>query len=73
MIAFRKSTIEMVPPTGGPVSTLVIPEGAVASTVQALRPGESPADDALTEAQIDDAVAEIQRAIQRAGKLVDGK
>jgi protein phosphatase len=65
--------IEMIPPTGGPVSTLVIPEGAVASTVQSLRPGDSPADEALTEAQIDDAVAEIQRAIQRAGRLVDGK
>jgi protein phosphatase len=65
--------MEMIPPTGGPVSTLVIPDGAVASTVQAPRPGDVPGDEPLTEQQIDDAVAEIQRAIQRAGRLVEGK
>jgi protein phosphatase len=66
-------SMEMVPPTGGPVSTLVIPDGAVASTVQAPRPGDAPGDEPLTEQQIDDAVAEIQRAIQRAGRLVEDK
>jgi serine/threonine protein phosphatase PrpC len=65
--------IEMIPPTGGPVSTLVIPDGAVASTVQSLRPGDVPADEALSEQQIDEAVAEIQRAIQRAARLVENK
>jgi protein phosphatase len=65
--------MEMIPPTESPVSTLVIPEGAIASTVQAPRPGELPADEPLTEQQIDDAVAEIQRAIQRASKLIQGK
>jgi protein phosphatase len=65
--------MEMTPPTDSPVSTLVIPEGAVASTVQMPRPGESPPDEPLTEQQIDEAVAEIQRAIQRSSKLVPGK
>jgi PPM family protein phosphatase len=65
-------SVDMVPPSDAPVSTLVIPEGAVASTVQVPRAGEDP-DPALTEAQIDEAVAEIQRAIQRAAKLIDQK
>lgn len=63
-------SLDMVPPTDSPVSTLVIPDGAVASTVQAVRPGDYPSDESLTEEQIDDAVAEIQRAIQRSGKLI---
>jgi len=66
-------SIEMVPPTGSPVSTLVMPEGSVASTVQMPRPGETPDDQPLTDEQIDDAVAEIQRAIQRSGKVIQGK
>jgi hypothetical protein len=67
-------SMDMIPPTESPVSTLVIPEGSVASTVQMPRPGESPpADEPLTEEQIDDAVAEIQRAIQRSSKLIAGK
>jgi protein phosphatase len=62
-------SIEMVPPTEAPVSTLVIPEGAVASTVQIPRVGEeAPAD--FTEDKIDEAVAEIQRAIQRSSRLI---
>ncbi|GAB4471305.1 MAG: hypothetical protein OHK0044_14410 [Burkholderiaceae bacterium] len=65
--------LEMVPPTEAPVSTLVMPEGAVASTIQFPRHGEPGADEELTEDQIDDAVAEIQKAIQRASKLIDGK
>jgi protein phosphatase len=66
-------SIDMVPPTGAPVSTLVIPDGSVASTVQTPRPGDPSPDEPLTEEQIDDAVAEIQRAIQRAGKLVQDR
>jgi len=66
-------SMDMIPPTESPVSTLVIPDGAVASTVQVPRPGESPADEPLTEQQIDEAVAEIQRAIRRSGKLIQGK
>jgi protein phosphatase len=66
-------SMDMVPPTESPVSTLVIPEGSIASTVQIPQPGEVPAEEPLTEAQIDDAVAEIQRAIQRSSKLIQGK
>jgi len=66
-------SMDMIPPTESPVSTLVIPDGAVALTVQVPRPGESPADEPLTEQQIDEAVAEIQRAIRRSGKLIQGK
>jgi len=61
---------DMVPPTDSPVSTLVMPEGAVASTIQIPRAGGDP-DPEMTEDQIDHAVAEIQRAIQRASKLID--
>jgi hypothetical protein len=61
----------MVPPTEAPVSTLVIPDGAVASTIQIPRSGDD-AEEALSEDQIDEAVAEIQRAIARATKLIDG-
>ena len=65
-------SVDMVPPSDAPVSTLVIPEGAVTSTIQIPRGGDDP-DPALTEAQIDEAVAEIQQAIQRAAKLIDHK
>jgi len=37
------------------------------------RPGEPATEEPLTEEQIDDAVAEIQRAIQRSNKLVQNK
>lgn len=66
-------SMDMIPPTESPVSTLVIPEGSIASTVQMARPGEPAAEEPLTEEQIDDAVAEIQRAIQRSNKLVQNK
>jgi protein phosphatase len=66
-------SMDMIPPTESPVSTLVIPEGSVASTVQMPRPGEAPGDETLTEQQIEDAVAEIQRAIQRSGKLIHNR
>jgi protein phosphatase len=64
-------SVEMVPPTEAPVSTLVIPDGAVASTIQIPRNGDD-VEEALSEDQIDEAVAEIQRAIARATKLIDG-
>jgi hypothetical protein len=63
---------DMVPPSDAPVSTLVMPEGAVASTIQIPRAGGDP-DPEMTDAEIDDAVAEIQHAIQRASKLIDNK
>jgi protein phosphatase len=63
-------SVEMVPPTEAPVSTLVIPDGAVASTIQIPRSGEEP-EQALSEDEIDEAVAEIQRAIARSTKLID--
>jgi serine/threonine protein phosphatase PrpC len=63
-------SMEMVPPSEAPVSTLLIPEGTVASTIQMPRVGEPGVDEELSEEQIDDAVAEIQKAIQRSGKLV---
>jgi len=66
-------SMDMIPPTESPVSTLVIPEGTVASTVQMPRPGESFGEEPLTEQQIEAAVAEIQRAIQRSSKLIQGK
>jgi protein phosphatase len=65
--------VEMTPPSEAPVSTLVIPDGAVASTIQIPRHGDPAVDEELTEDQIDDAVAEIQKAIQRSGKLIDDK
>jgi hypothetical protein len=65
--------MDMIPPTEMPVSTLVIPDGSIASTVQMPRPGEAVGDEPLTEQQIEDAVAEIQRAIQRSGKLIQSK
>jgi PPM family protein phosphatase len=64
-------SVEMVPPTEAPVSTLVIPDGAVASTIQIPRAGDL--DEELTEDQIDEAVAEINKAIQRSTRLIDGK
>jgi PPM family protein phosphatase len=63
--------VDMVPPTDAPVSTLVIPDGGVATTVQIRRPGEELGTE-LTDDDIDEAVSEIQRAIQRASKLIDG-
>lgn len=60
---------DMVPPSDAPVSTLVVPDGAVATTVQFRRPGEELGAE-LTDRDIDDAVSEIQRAIQRASKLI---
>lgn len=66
-------SVDMVPPTEAPVSTLVMPDGAVASTIQFPRHGELGSDEELTEDKIDEAVAEIQRAIQRSTKLVDEK
>jgi serine/threonine protein phosphatase PrpC len=60
---------DMVPPTDAPVSTLVIPDGAVATTIQFRRAGEDLGAE-LTDDQIDEAVSEIQRAIQRATKLI---
>jgi PPM family protein phosphatase len=65
-------SVEMVPPTDAPVSTLVMPDGAVASTIQIPRSGEF-TDIGLTEDQIDEAVAEINKAIARSTKLIDGK
>ena len=61
--------VDMVPPSDAPVSTLVIPDGAVATTIQYRRPGEELGAE-LTDDQIDEAVSEIQRAIQRASKLI---
>lgn len=66
-------SVEMVPPTEAPVSTLVMPDGAVASTIQIPRHGELVGDEELTDDQIDNAVSEIQRAIQRSSKLIDSK
>ncbi len=63
-------SVDMVPPTEAPVSTLVMPDGAVASTIQFPRHGDIGADEELTEDKIDEAVAEIQRAIQRSTRLV---
>jgi len=61
--------VDMVPPSDAPVSTLVIPDGVVASTIQFRRAGEDLGTE-LTDDQIDEAVTEIQRAIQRATKLI---
>jgi protein phosphatase len=61
--------VDMVPPADAPVSTLVMPDGAVATTVQFGTGGEDLGSE-LTDDQIDDAVNEIQRAIQRATKLI---
>jgi PPM family protein phosphatase len=61
--------VDMVPPSDAPVSTLAIPDGGVATTIQFPRPGEEPGTE-LTDDQIDEAVGEIQRAIQRASKLI---
>ncbi len=66
-------SIDMLPPDAAPVSTLQVPVGAVTSSLRLARAGEAVADTELTDAQIDDAVAEIQRAIQRSSKLVEGK
>ena len=65
-------SLDMVPPTDAPVSTLVVPEGAMTSTIQIPRAGDEPGP-AYTDDQIDDAVNEIQKAIQRASKLIAEK
>jgi len=65
-------SLDMVPPEDSPVSTLVIPEGAMTSTIQIPRAGDEPAP-AYTDDQIDDAVNEIQQAIQRASRLIVDK
>lgn len=65
-------SLDMVPPEDAPVSTLVIPEGAMTSTIQIPRAGDEPAP-AYTDDQIDDAVNEIQQAIQRASRLIVNK
>ncbi len=62
-------SLDMVPPSEAPVSTLVIPEGAMTSTIQIPRAGDEPGP-VYTDDQIDDAVNEIQKAIQRASKLI---
>ncbi len=64
--------LDMVPPSDAPVSTLVIPEGTVTSTIQIPRVGDEPGP-IYTDDQIDDAVNEIQQAIQRASKLIVDK
>jgi len=66
-------SMDMIPPTEAPVSTLLIPEGAVASTVQIPRHSDATGDEELTEDQIEDAVAEIQRAIKRSSKVIPGQ
>jgi protein phosphatase len=66
-------SMDMIPPTEAPVSTMLIPEGAVASTVQIPRHSEPAGDEELTEDQIEDAVAEIQRAIRRSSKIIPGQ
>jgi protein phosphatase len=65
-----EESIDMIPPSEGPVSTLMIPEGAVSSTIQMRFPGDDVPDTEFTEDRIDEAVAEIQRAIQRSSKLI---
>ena len=65
-------SMDMVPPTDAPVSTLVIPEGAMTSTIQIPRVGDEAAP-VYTDDQIDDAVNEIQQAIQRASRLIVDK
>jgi hypothetical protein len=58
-------------PGGETVSTLLIPEGTIASTIHMPRVGETDDEAELSEEEIDDAVAEIQRAISRAARLVN--
>jgi protein phosphatase len=65
--------LEMEPPGDDPVSTLMVPVGAVASTLQISRGAGIVVEEDLTDDQIDDAVAEIQKAIQRSSKAVEGK
>lgn len=65
-----EESIDMIPPSDNPVSTLMIPEGTVSSTIQMRFPGDDLPDTEFTEDRIDEAVAEIQRAIQRSSKLI---
>jgi serine/threonine protein phosphatase PrpC len=65
-------SLDMVPPSDAPVSTLVIPEGAMTSTIQIPRADDEPGP-AYTDDQIDDAVDEIQKAIQRASRLISNR
>jgi protein phosphatase len=55
------------------VSTEVMPDGVVASTIQVPRAGGEPDPLALTDSQIDEAVNEIQQAIARASRLIPDK
>jgi|SRR5450631_628789 len=64
-------SLDMVPPTDAPVSTLVVPEGAMTSTIQITRDDDP--GPAYTDEQINEAVNEIQQAIQRASRLIDEK
>jgi protein phosphatase len=66
-------SLDMVPPTDSPVSTLAVPAGTVASTLQMAALDELDVDGGLTDEQIDRAVREIRRAIRRSTKLVDGE
>lgn len=65
-------SLEAAIPAGRSVSTLGIPDGAVASTFQVVSL-DAAAEPPLADDQLDEAVAEIQRAIKRAGKLVPRK
>jgi protein phosphatase len=73
-VALAWAGIEDVNTEGGglQVSTEVMPDGVVASTIQVPRVGDEP-DPFLTDAQIDDAVNEIQQAIARASRLIPEK
>ena len=74
-VAMAWAGAEVFDSTRGPelqVSTEVMPDGVVASTIQVPRVGDEP-DPFLTEDQIDSAVSEIQQAIARASKLIPQK
>ena len=64
--------VDMLPEDDSPLSTLDLPEGAMTSTVQMPVGGDDPAP-SYTDDEIDDAVSEIQQAIQRAAKLLSDK
>jgi protein phosphatase len=64
--------VDMLPEDDSPLSTLDLPEGAMTSTVQMPLAGDDPAP-SYTDDEIDDAVSEIQQAIQRASKLLSDK
>jgi protein phosphatase len=62
-------SLDMIPDDDHPVSTLDIPSAVMASTVQMPLTGAEPGP-VFTDDDIDNAVSEIQQAIQRAAKLV---